>query len=79
MTDIIKKKRKQMSMTQKELAERCGVSYQSISNIETGKTFSLNLLTKVCHELGLSFIIIDDSPIEVSIKRKKDNRVVFIE
>ena len=79
MTDIIKKKRKQMGMTQKELADKCGVSYQSISNLETGKTFSLNLLTKVCNVLGLSFNIIDDSPIEVTIKRKKDNRVAFIE
>ena len=80
MTDIIKKKRKQMGMTQKELAERCGVSYQSISNIETGKTMNRGLLEKVCDILGLTLVIVDHSPIEDEKKPKKaNNRVTFID
>ena len=53
MTDIIKKKRKQMGMTQKELAERCGVSYQTISNLERGVAYSKDLLENVCSSLDL--------------------------
>ena len=64
MTDIIKKKRKQMGMTQKEVADRLGVSYQTISNLERGVSFSFPLLQSVCDLLGIELKIIDSNPIE---------------
>jgi transcriptional regulator with XRE-family HTH domain len=80
MTEIIKKKRKQMGMTQKELAERCGVSYQTISNLERGVAYSKDLLEKVCSILDLGLAIVDNNPIEDEKKVKKtNNRVTFID
>lgn len=80
MTEIIKKKRKQMGMTQRELAERCGVSYQTISNLERGVAYSKDLLEKVCELLDLGLAIVDNNPIEDEKKVKKNNnRVTFID
>ena len=80
MTDIIKKKRKQMGMTQKEVADRLGVSYQTISNLERGVSFSFPLLQSVCDLLGIELKIIDSNPIEEEKKVKKNNnRVTFID
>ena len=80
MTEIIKKKRKQMGMTQKELAERCGVYYQTISNLENSKAYSKELLEKVCDILDLEVQIVDLNPIEDEKKVKKtNNRVTFID
>lgn len=43
------------NMTIKELAQKLGVSYQYISEIERGKrkSFSINLLIKISKELDL--------------------------
>lgn len=78
MTDIIKKKRKQMGMTQKELAVRCGVSYQTISNLETSKAYSKELLEKVCEILNLELRIVDLNPIEEEKKKNYENTRVLI-
>lgn len=80
MVEKIKEKRKQLGMTQSELAEKCGVSWQSISNLETGKRCRHDLLLRVCEELGLAVAIIDTNPIEEKEKpTKKNNRVQFID
>ena len=80
MMNIIPKKRKQMGMTQKELADKCGVSYQTISNLERGVAYSKDLLEKVCDILDLGLAIVDNNPIEEEKKVKKNNnRVTFID
>lgn len=79
MTDIIKKKRKLMGMTQKELADRLGVRYQTISNIENGKAYSKELLEKVCDILDLEVRIVDIKPIERKKEERKSNRVLSID
>ena len=79
MTDIIQKKRKQVGMTQKELADKLGVSYQTISNLENGKAYSKELLEKVCDILDLEVKIIDNSPIQEKKVKKINNRVTFID
>lgn len=79
MTKAIQEKRKQMGMTQAKLAEMCGVSYQSISNLETGKTMSKALLEKVCDILDLELAIVDNNPIEEEKKTKKHTRVSLID
>lgn len=72
MVDRIRKKRKQLGMTQSELAERCGCNWKSISNLERGCTCNGKLLTRVCEELGLSLAIIDNNPVEE--KKEKPTR-----
>lgn len=63
MVDKIRKKRKQLGMTQSELAERCGVSLNTIGNLERGLFMRSSTLAKVCNVLGLLVKIEDTSPI----------------
>ena len=78
MTDIIQKKRKQMGMTQKQLADICGVSYQTISNLENSKAYSKELLEQVCDILNLEVKIVDNNPIAEERKERKNTRVASI-
>ena len=76
----ISKKRKALGMTQKELGDRTGVSWKTISNLETSKNCKFSLLKKVCDVLGLSIQIVDIAPIPIEEKReKKKSRVALIE
>ena len=80
MMDLVKKKRRLMGMTQAELADKCGVSYQTISNLERGVAYSKDLLEKVCDILDLEVRIVDMNPIEEEEKVKRsNNRVAFID
>ena len=80
MTDIIKKKRKQMGMTQGDLAKACGCTWTTISNLERGINVNHALLQKVCDILGLKVKIIDTNPIvEEKKANKNNNRVTFID
>lgn len=79
MTDIIKKKRKQMGFTQGELAKMCGCTWTTISNLERGVNVNHGLLQKVCEILGLKVEITDIKPIEVEKKEKKNTRVLSID
>lgn len=49
--NIIKQKRKELGLSQKELSEKLGTSQQTISRIEQGDTISIpcNLLQKLSH------------------------------
>lgn len=53
---IIKNKRLEMNLSQRELAKKAGVSYNTIYNVEKGASNS-NLLTyqKICKALNLNF------------------------
>ncbi len=46
-----KKKRKQMKISQKELAQKSGVTYASIRRFETTGEISLSSLLKIAHAL----------------------------
>lgn len=75
----ISKKRKALGMTQKELGDRVGVSWKTISNLETSKNCKFSLLKKVCEVLGLSLALIDNFPVEEKKKPKKNDRVKLID
>lgn len=76
-TEAIKKKRRALGMTQEDLAKKCGVSWQSISNLERKKNISHELLSQVCGILELELRIVDTMPIKE--KPKKEERVQLID
>lgn len=78
MVDKIKKKRKELGMTQAELAEKCGVSINTIGNLETGKCCRHDLLLQVCEILGLGLAIIDTNPVEKKEPTKTNSTRVQI-
>lgn len=78
-TEIIKKKRKALHMTQRCLAKESGVSWQTISNLERGENINHLLLQRVCEILGLEVVIVDTNPVEVKEKPKKEERVQLID
>ena len=50
----LKKIRRRRKITQKQLAERCNVSYASLKKFEQTGEISLISLTKIAMELGLT-------------------------
>lgn len=50
---LVKSVRKQRNLTQTEVAERLGVSRNTVQNLETGKNFTINTLFKVLKEFDL--------------------------
>ena len=48
----VKKKRKQMKISQRELAQKSGVTYSSIRRFETTGEISLSSLLKIAHALN---------------------------
>ena len=50
-------KRKSLGLNQKELADKCGVSFKTISTIENGKDTSTNCLGKVLFLLKIELEI----------------------
>ena len=73
----ISKKRKALGMTQKELGDRTGVSWKTISNLERSVNVRYSLLAKVCEILGLEITLTDVSPVEEKKKPIKNNKVSF--
>lgn len=51
--DLMKIKRKQMNLTQIELADKLGVSRNTIQNLESGKNFTIDTLFKVMKHFDL--------------------------
>jgi transcriptional regulator with XRE-family HTH domain len=61
LAKIIKERRKQLNITQVELAELSEISTRHLSDIETAQvSTTMDILSKICETLGLS--------IEVKIK-----------
>ena len=56
----IKKRRLELKMSQKELADKVGISWQSVSNLERpcGIMPTVNTLTKICEVLGLKIDLV---------------------
>ncbi len=51
----LRKKRKELKMTQKALAAAIGVTFQQLQKYETGQTnISINMLMKLCEELKVN-------------------------
>ena len=56
--EILKERRKELKLTQKELAERVGRERRYIANIERGETdIQLTSFLKISNALGLNFIV----------------------
>ena len=49
----IKEKRKELNLTQQEVADKAGMTYQSVLNAERGKGCTLETLRKICGVLDL--------------------------
>lgn len=55
IAEIIKKARKDAGLTQKQVADKLGITYQAISNYERGKNrIEISVLTELCSIYGLS-------------------------
>ena len=53
--DIIKSRRKELNLTQVDLALISEISTKQLSNIEQGKvSTTIDMLSKICETLGLS-------------------------
>lgn len=61
LQESIKMRRKELGVTQKALADKIGVTNQSISNFEQSGTCSLSTFKRMCDELDL---VIDIYPKE---------------
>ena len=59
--EAIKKKRKELKWTQNDLAEKTGLVYQTISNIERGEKATFTTILKICKILGLTLIVADEA------------------
>lgn len=77
-TELMKNRRKELGMTQQDLADKCGLSRVSISNYESGKAEpTFENIEKIALVLGLSDIdlIFDNKPVESN----DDNFLIMIE
>lgn len=55
---MIASRRIELGYTIRELAERCGVSYQNITKIEHGRyNVSIDILKKITDALGVEIVI----------------------
>ena len=58
MGSFIKRRRKQLEITQQDLADMSSVSIRKISDIETSKTTTtIDTLNKICDILGLEIVL----------------------
>ena len=55
----IRKKRKVLGYTQKALAKEAGVTWQTVSSAERGKSINMKTLEKILKVLGLEIQITD--------------------
>ena len=51
--EIIKARRMKLGLSQKELADKAGVSANTVYNVEAGKTANLTTYKKICNALEL--------------------------
>ena len=50
----IKEKRKELGLTQQQVADKVGITDQSVLNAESGKSCTLETLKKICSALELT-------------------------
>lgn len=62
--------RHNLELSQRELAELCGIPHSSVARIESGKTVpNLSTLLKIFNQLGLSFSIEPTMKMQGPLKR----------
>jgi transcriptional regulator with XRE-family HTH domain len=49
---LLKKERQKLNLTQKQLAEKSGISFVSINRIENGSNPRLSVITKIFDAMG---------------------------
>ena len=70
--NIIKKIRKDHNLTQGELAEKFGVTYQAVSKWENGKNLpDIEILKQICQEYKIDINELLDNKIEIKKNKKK--------
>lgn len=55
--EIIKKRRKELGLSQSQVAEASKLTYQSVLSVEKDKTCTLNSLRRICKAVGLKITI----------------------
>lgn len=55
----ITRKRKQLGLTKYKLAKMATMPYQTLQNIEKGKSVRIETLLKVVETLGMKMVIVD--------------------
>lgn len=50
----IRERRKELNLTQQDVAEKAKLTYQSVLNAENGKSCTLETLKKICQALELT-------------------------
>lgn len=71
INEVLKKRRKELSMTQEQVAEKIFVSQKSVSNWETKKTYpDIESLIRLAHlyDLSLDHLLLEGSDIVRDIK-----------
>ena len=58
IAEKIRRRRTELKMSQKDLADKVGVTWQSISNCERGSMPTVATLTKICEVLGLKIDLV---------------------
>lgn len=62
---FVRERRKKLGLTQEELATRCGISRQTLSNLELGKSdFFVGVLGLLERELKCRFILVLNEDLE---------------
>lgn len=62
---FVRERRKKFGMSQKELADRCGISTQTLSNLELGKSdYYVGVLGLLERELKCRFILVLNEDLE---------------
>ena len=72
---FIKKLRKENNLTQKDLADKYGVTYQAVSKWETAKNIpDIAILKQMCEDYNLNL----DELLEGERKKKKSKKILLI-
>lgn len=74
----IKKYRKLNKMTQRDLAERVGVSIAAVSNWETGSnSIDIDILFKVCDVLGVPISVMTSSETNNDYFTREEKAIIY--
>lgn len=56
----IRKRRQELGWSQQDLAEKCQISWQSVSNIERTNKGNYETINEICKSLGLKIDLVYD-------------------
>ena len=79
VSEFIKKIRKDNNLTQKELADKYGVTYQAVSKWENGKNMpDISLLLNIAHDYNIDLNNILNIDINKNNNKNKQGKILFI-